>query len=286
MLCYPFEAKRLLKWNMPLVHTQPKLDGERCRAILYDNTVTLLSSEENTIISVPHINEALLQTGLNNIELDGELYIHGMSFEGIHSIVSRKENIHPSFESMEYHIFDIAHGANQFMRLRLLKELESSLKPPLRVVPTSTVDAREEKIVEQMLFYNKQGYEGIIVRNPAGLYVRRRSTEIMKFKPRKTDSYKIIGFEEEISIDGIPKNALGALILQSDQNQVFKVGSGNFLTRDRREELWQNRTTLIGQTAEIAYQALTDRKVPRFPVLMNVLSIQKEEASVSGVENL
>ena len=34
MLCYPFEEKRLNKWNPPYI-IQPKLDGERCRAV-YD----------------------------------------------------------------------------------------------------------------------------------------------------------------------------------------------------------------------------------------------------------
>lgn len=285
MLCYPFEAKRLTKWGMPLVFTQPKLDGERCRAIIGDGFVTLLSSEENIIQSVPHINEALIATGLKNIELDGELYLHGASFETIHSIVSRRVDLHPSFESMQYYIFDIVSLARQYKRKDNMKDLSRALQPPLHIVPTLAVVPDEEAIVAQMLRYHKEGYEGIIVRNPAGLYSRKRSTDIMKFKPRKTDSYRIVGFEEEISLQGTPKNALGALVLQSDQHQIFKVGSGTFLTREKREELWTIRHTLIGQTAEIAYQHLTDRKVPRFPVLMNVLSIQKPESeSASGVE--
>ena len=82
LLCYPFEEKRLAKWAPPYI-VQPKYDGVRCRAIpIKDNNYLLLSSEENVYYSVPHINEELKSLNLNSdLELDGELYCHGMSFE-------------------------------------------------------------------------------------------------------------------------------------------------------------------------------------------------------------
>ena len=69
--------------------------------------VTLYSSEEHELFSVPHIKADLEKAGLKNIELDGELYIHGMDFNDIHSIVSRTTNLHPAHHTMEYHVFDI-----------------------------------------------------------------------------------------------------------------------------------------------------------------------------------
>jgi len=119
--------------------------------------------------------------------------------------------------------------------------------------------------------YIEDGYEGIVVRNAYYPYLRKRSTGMMKFKPRKEDIYTIIGVEEEISIHDEPKNALGALVLQSDLGHQFKVGSGSFLTRERRKELWQIKESLIGRLASVKYQHLTERRVPRFPVLINIL---------------
>ena len=58
MKCYPFEEKRLAKWKPPYI-VQPKFDGVRCRAIPTDTGYLLVSSEENVIFSVPHINEEL-----------------------------------------------------------------------------------------------------------------------------------------------------------------------------------------------------------------------------------
>ena len=72
MKAYPFEEKRLAKWEPPYI-VQPKYDGVRCRAVPLDNgDFLLLSSEENPIFSVPHINEAL-KCCAPQWELDGEL---------------------------------------------------------------------------------------------------------------------------------------------------------------------------------------------------------------------
>lgn len=280
-LCYPFEYKRIQKWGMPAVAVQPKLDGDRCRALLpADGVVLLLSSEENDIVSVPHISFELEKAGLPiGTELDGELYIHNTLHQDIHSIIGRTVNIHEDFERIEYRVFDLPSYNKPFLyRIEKLKELFNTFLKGnryIKIVNTEIIkNPSEDDILAQMDKYTREeSFEGIIIRNPAGLYTRKRDTNIMKFKPKKEDCYTIIGFLEETSEEGVPKNALGALILQSDENQIFKVGSGSFLTRERREELWEKRETLVGKVACIAYQTLTARKVPCFPVLMNIQSI-------------
>jgi ATP-dependent DNA ligase len=62
----------------------------------------------------------------------------------------------------------------------------------------------EEEIMEKLEEFMANNYEGIIVRHPDAPYERKRSTNIMKFKPRREDFYTIIGAEEEISIHGEP----------------------------------------------------------------------------------
>jgi len=91
MKCYPFEEKRLAKWQPPYI-VQPKYDGVRCRAVpIPGGGYILLSSEENVIYSVPHILDWLNRVQLTT-ELDGELYCHGMSFSFNHFSYSE----HPS----------------------------------------------------------------------------------------------------------------------------------------------------------------------------------------------
>mgnify|MGYP001275633226 CR=1 FL=1 len=269
MLCYPFEEKRLLKWPVPYL-IQPKLDGERCRALFSTTgTVTLLSSEENEIVSVPHINTALEALHLRNVELDGELYVHSMSFEEIHSRVSRKVNEHPDSWQIEYHVFDLIDEQRQGDRLHSLHKLLEKVKPPIVPVGITLITDLYD-IMRIYDLYIEEGYEGFILRHVYAPYVRTRSTNIMKFKPKKEDYYTIIDWIEEKTIHGAKKNSLGALVLQSPINPArFNVGTG--FTADQRQELWERRHTLVGKTVRIKYQHLTTYHIPRFPVFVEIL---------------
>jgi DNA ligase 1 len=262
----------LLKWKPPFI-VQPKLDGVRCRAVPSpDIEYTLLSSEQNEIISVPHINAALKALGMWPTEFDGELYVHGLSFEDIYSITSRSVNLHHSTTDMQYHIFDLVNNKSQSERFLHLPLLE---KHPLLSVEYYIADTLEDimKAHDKIL---ERGYEGIIVRNIFGRYERKRSTSIMKFKPKKDDYYKIINWKEEISIHGEPKGRMGALICTSDEGTIFSVGSG--LTDGSREDLWNKRESIIGKLAHVKYQHITSgRRVPRFPVLIEVTEDEPAE---------
>lgn len=277
MLCYPFEEERLVgtsrkAWNFWPVLTQPKLDGER--AIQLDvASPTLLSSEENPFWSVPHINEELARLQ-PPFKLDGELYCHGMSFDEIHSIVSRTVNLHPDFAKIEYHVFDIADTPSlpNGKRTMLLKTWFAENVPetsPLKLVRTRVADNFNE-VFEHYHEYLEQNYEGVIVRHPLGLYMERRSTQVMKFKPKKSDHYVVTGWREELSQTGEPKNSLGALECVGTADVKFFVGTG--FTAEQRSKLWQNRNELLGKTVHVQYQSTTKNQVPRFPVFVEVLS--------------
>ncbi len=267
MKCYPFEEKRLAKWSPPYI-VQPKYDGDRCRAVkLASGNFILLSSEENIISSCPHINQYLDDNSINlPSELDGELYCHGMNHELVHGIVSRTVNLHPQFQSMQYHVFDIVNEDIQARRLIQLKEL--AIKEPLVKSPYFLCNNLDEitRVYDSLI---NQGYEGIIVRNIENYYERKRSTLVMKFKPKQRDDYDIIGFQEEVDQYGTPKDTLGAIICRSGDGNVFNVGTG--FTDDRRKQLWEGRDLIIGQRATVKYQHITSgKKVPRFPVFVEV----------------
>jgi ATP-dependent DNA ligase len=273
-LCYPFEPKRLEKWAPPYI-LQPKLDGDRCRAIInQDGDSCLLSSECNFYESVPHINYALQELGLHDIELDGELYIHGAPHSEIHSIVSRTANLHPDYKLVEFHVFDLVSSLPQVQRTRQLIDLFPLGRRnfgPIQLVPSRLVYTLDEILAAQDEFA-REGYEGFVVRDSLASYVRKRSTQMMKFKPRKEDLYEIVSYQEEKSISGTPKGSLGALVCRGDDGTLFNVGSGSLLTRDAREGLWKERETLVGKLARVRYQHITTtNRVPRFPVVVEIV---------------
>ncbi len=270
MLCYPLEEKRIAKWGYPFL-LQPKLDGIRCRALIQADRISLLSSEENELNhAIPHIAEAiwdrrrqLVHNGI--FELDGEIYHHSLPFETITSITSRTTNRHSEYKSVEYHIFD--HVCSQAPFNLRYADIESALSlstPPLIIVPTITIYNRGELFYWMNTIESKLGYEGVILREPTAPYVRKRSTSLMKWKPKRSDQYTIVDYEEEISIEGVPKGRLGAFHVRDDYNNIFKVGSGfNDL---QRRDYWERVEELIGQRCIIHYQHLTEKGVPRFPV--------------------
>jgi DNA ligase-1 len=273
MLCYPFEEKRLKKHTIWLV--QPKLDGIRCRVVwIAENTPLLVSSTNCVISSVPHITNALreLPDYYKKMELDGELYHHGMPFEDIESITSRTVNLHPDYESIEFHCFDVVNSNPQIARLVEIQHI-SHHSGYVKAVKWNNCYS----LTDIMHEFNENislGYEGIVARAYNGTYVRKRSTEVMKFKPKKRDSYLITGWKEEKAEDGTPKGTLGALMCKSD-NEYFSVGSG--FTQKERQELWNDKDKLPGNYAVIAYQHTTPRRgVPRFPIFVSV-SGRKEE---------
>lgn len=275
MKAYPFEEKRLAKWSPPFI-VQPKFDGVRCRAIPLsltgpkDNEYMLLSSEENVIYSVPHINTMLSELNINE-ELDGELYCHGLPFDGpggILSITSRTVNLHPDHEKIQFHIFDVVNEQPQMKRQLMIEDLRG-INPWLVVAPF-WICANFGEVMEVYNALTGEGYEGIIVRHCNAPYVKKRSTFVMKFKPKKEDTYEIVGFVEEESIAGVPKRSLGSLICNSGDGNTFSVGTG--FTASERDSFWHNREELIGKIARVKYQHLTSgKKVPRFNVFVEVV---------------
>lgn len=271
MKCVPFSEDRLLKWKPPYI-VQPKYDGFRCRAMpietgLTRNEYLLLSSEENIFYSVPHLNEIFSNLNLRS-ELDGELYCHGMDFNSLSSIVSRTINLHPDYKRVQFHCFDIINDQPQMKRLLQIENLRE-VSPWIVVSPFWVC----ETLDDIMMAYDKLielKYEGIIVRHYMAPYERKRSTMLMKFKPKKDDTYKIVNVVEEVSKEGIPKNRLGALVCKSGDGNLFHVGTG--FNDEERERLWNNRETLPGMNAKVQYQHLTTGKqVPRFPVFVEVI---------------
>jgi ATP-dependent DNA ligase len=267
MLAYPLSEKRLSTWNPPYI-VQPKLNGERCRVLWLDDKPVMVSSEENIIHSMPHILEQLERLPKEfHIELDGELYNHGMPFEDIHSRVSRHTNIHPDYSKMEYHIFDLPTNQMQVERsLELLRFGDCLDKlPNLITVPTYTCESFNE-IFDIFNSALRQKYEGLIIRHNANFYVRRRSTSMMKFKPKSFDTYIITGMIEEVSASGERKNRLGAFVVKDADGKEFKVAGS--IPHSKKYELWN--LNLVGLPLTIGYQHHSKDGVPMFAIPLRI----------------
>lgn len=262
MKCYPFTEERLARWTPPYI-VQIKYDGDRGKAYPHDSGYLLVTSEENPVFSVPHITQVLKSSGLR-LTLDFEFYNHELFLEGghelIHSIVSRTVNLHPRYKEMEIHVFDLDNEKTQMERLVALARLKEKRIPGVVISPYWICETLDEikEVYDKVI---NEGYEGIIIRHIYNSYERKRSTFLMKFKPKKKDEYDILGWNEEVDKDGNPKGRIGSLVLSSQKGDVFSVGAG--LDAVQKDHLWEVRNSIAGHRAIVHFQHLTNSQIPK-----------------------
>jgi ATP-dependent DNA ligase len=224
------------------------------------------------------IKDALVKYGFQGIQLDGELYCHGMSREEIHSTVSRRVSSKNKAqeERIEFHVFDIImEETTQFKRFNLLDAYFSSINM-LPLVQVRTFYDKKEKMLNYAVQFLAEGYEGVIIRSPEAYYTPRKCNFMLKFKPTSEDTYRIIGYEEEVSIDGYLKETLGSLTVIDDDGKVFSVGTGKALTKESRQYWWDRRDSLKGMFATVKHsKILTVNGFPTCPSLLKI-DISKE----------
>lgn len=271
MLCYPYSEKRFLTQYDSKGLIQRKFNGDRCKAVIENGKVTLYSSQANEITNLQHINQELSQ--LPNITLDGELYLHGLPHQTIHSIVAQKIYPHEQSFLMEYHVFDLITNAKQFDRLVDLHHHLDWKKLAMKKV--KLVDTKVVLTVKEIEMYYQQfvneGFEGFIIRNPKGEYVEKRSTDIMKCKPRCQSVARVIVMNVAHTLEGIQKNMLGAFQCIDEETGVrFKVGTG--LTETQRKEFWaRGDKAMAGERLVYKYQELSIDNTPIFPVFVRMV---------------
>lgn len=249
-------------------YVQPKLDGHRCIAVVDSaGKCTLWSRTRKPILSAPHVALAVERMGLANATLDGELYIHGMrdNFEELTSLL-RKGHPGKGFEAIEYHIYDYADPrmgsfAKRFACLRN----DPSLRPPLVLVETREVQ-NEDELMLAFEDFLAQGYEGAIARNADGLYVNKRSYDLLKIKRFDDGDFWCVAIEE-----GKGKMEGHAIFVckNSDGSALFKAKMKG--EHAELKQYFEHPELVVNKRVTVKYQGLTNKNnVPRFPVALRI----------------
>jgi len=261
MECYPYEEKRFSTWSAGII--QPKYDGDRIRVKIEKGVAVLYSSSKRVITSLPHLNKELtsMYSNQEGLEIDCEGYCHEMKHPEISGII-RTTRFIPAYSSkIKLYALDLPNS--NAVLINRITELSRFIgcSGIIRAVPSYSLTKHSDVKDFLKVFYS-QGYEGFVIKNALSLYETKRSVNWMKYKPRKTDSYKIIGFEEQVDKWGELKNTLGALILYCDKG-TFNVGTG--FDDAERKEIWSNKEKYLGKMFKISYQELSKDGIPREP---------------------
>lgn len=202
---------------------------------------------------------------------DGEFYTHGWELS---SSITSTQTKHPEAERLQYHVFDIVtypewirgqcKAEAHFRDVLLGDTLPVPGGPIVHVPSIITVDPEEAKLITQA--YVEDGYEGAVLKGVHSLYEFKRSKAWMKFKPFEDADLPVVGLDlgwldsqGQMYEDGDPR-AAGTRAVRSlivDINGVkTHVGSG--LTHDQRKDFCAHPEKVVGKTATVRYQRVSE----------------------------
>jgi len=204
--------------------------------------------------------------------LDGELYLHGATFQEITKLVKklRTESV-----NIEYHVYDVPRtdednkGEWDEHRMEALADFGDLCIDCESVTVVETYQANSEDDVYQLQSnFLENGYEGAIVREYDGTYrFGYRSNSLLKVKNFMDEEYKIVDFTTGVGrFDGCI-----IWICETANGDRFKVVPQG--TMEERQQTYYNARKDgdgIGELLKVKFFELTDDNIPRFPVGLGI----------------
>lgn len=264
----------------------PKIDG--IRALTTAKPYGIHDTSSRTLKTIPN---TFIRFKTREFEfLDGELVVgdplDAKTWDRTKSAVMTREG-EPDFT---YWVFDTTFNldAPYVDRWRMLMRRRDSFPDYIKVLDQYVLhDMRaliefEEHCVER-------GFEGAMYCAPGGPYKCGRSTiresYLVKWKRFEREVGTIVGFaeqetnENEAHLDVLGyarrssskegKRKLGTLgafeVVHPNWIKKFNIGTGEGLTKDLRQEIWNNRSAYMGRRIIFDFQVAGSKDAPRIP---------------------
>lgn len=269
------------KLTYPL-YASPKLDG--VRAVVTEKGE--LRSRSLKPIPNPHVNKLLARKDYAG--LDGELILGDPTAKDVYRQTVGAVSREYGEPAVMFHVFDNFLDVRGFEHRNrelsaLCEEAHLVVVPQLRIEDPDSLMEYESHCLDQ-------GYEGLILRSPAGKYKHGRSTlgeqGMLKVKRFVDSEAEILEVEEELhNGNEAKKNALGrterstaqagmvatgragALRVRDVESGVeFGIGTG--LNDEDRAFFWKNRKRVVGRLIKYKSFAIGVKDKPRFPVYL------------------
>lgn len=266
----------------------PKYDGIRCI-----NLDGFAVSRKLKPIPNTGLRAVLEHPYLRNI--DGELLAGSPTHpNAMQATTSAVMSFAGDYSQVRYYIFDFVAseaGFHDRYRTYVTQAYNAAREAglPVELVPQVTIRDQTELDIYTALCL-EAGYEGVILRDPAGRYKHGRSTAkeqiMLKIKPWEDAEGTIIGFEEgETNTNELERDHLGYAKRSSAQSgkigngsmgkaivaisgwksPTVSIGNGPGLTHVLRQEIWDNQDQWIGKVLKFKFQRVGSLDAPRIP---------------------
>lgn len=268
------------------VYVTPKLDG--VRALVFPDGVYSRSMKK-----IPNLRVQREFSRAEFVGLDGELIVGEPTapdaYRRTQSVTARIEDATP----VRFYVFDMFDIPNTAYRTRAQEAADAIGLGCVQVESTRVHSTEELQALETR--YLEQGYEGLILRSPEGLYKNGRSTVkeqgMLKLKRFVDGEAEIIGIEEEMHNGNtattnelgrtarsshaaglVGKGRMGALLVRDVVTGVeFKIGTG--FTADDRVKFWKRFADGPGDFQHVVkykHFAIGAKDKPRFPTYIGL----------------
>ena len=243
-------------------YVQPKLDGVRMTVGKIDGKIVMKSRTGKDVNHLDHIRNEVKDLLEEGQFLDGENFSDELSFEEItgHCRTTLESSASSKrLDKIHFHVFDTFH-------LDRMDEPFSVRHKRIKKINGTYVHAVSTQIVQSIEpFYKKfidAGYEGIMVRDPSGLYeLGKRSTKLLKYKEFETREYTIVGANRA---EGKDKDTVVWVCELHKNGPRFNVRPKG--TLQERKRMYLNSAEYIGKQLTVQFQNLSNGGIPRFPV--------------------
>lgn len=293
------------------VLASPKIDGVRATVGLNADKQIALLSRSLKHIPNKHIFNLLSHKSLYG--LDGELIVGSPTDpNAMQNTTSGVMTMH-GMPDFTYFVFDkwcgeYSSAGFEYRFAGAARTVEDTYENWDKIFAFQSFSVCPIVLVQHKLIHNideldayesemlKQGWEGVMVRDPEGKYKYGRSTikegGLLKIKRFTDGEAEIIGFQEQEentnekttnelgrskrsthAVGKIGKNTLGALLVRDLVSGVpFSVGSG--MNDAVRLEIWQNVDKYLGKIVKYKSFLIGVKDLPRHPVFLGFRDVR------------
>jgi DNA ligase 1 len=262
-----------------------KLDGNRCVAVNEEDGVKFFTRKGQPIQGMTELENQFKELP-KGLVYDGELLLVNKDnlpsdelFRATQKVV-RKDG---EKKDLEFHVFDSV-SIEEFYDGKSKKTYEQRRNTldlmfnhfndgqiqAIKLLPVLYEGTDKNMIGVLMKWAEEKNYEGLMVNTANGLYVTKRTDNLLKVKQFKTADLLVVSLEK--AIDGQFKDLLARVNVEYKGNLVG-VGSG--FTIEERRQFTEDPDLIVGKIIEVQYfEESKDEKTGepslRFPVFKGI----------------
>lgn len=258
----------------------PKLDGIRCLIVAGVAVGRSLKPLPNR-----HVQQLFGRPELNG--LDGELLVGNPTAKDVFQTTTSGVMSVAGEPDVTFWVFDDYSAPGGFGERYLRAQRRVAAAPHCQLVAHAQVAAADDLLGWEQ-YYLARGFEGVMLRHPAGPYKHGRSTAkeawLLKVKRFEDSEAVVLGATELMHNSNeakrnrlghlersshqagkVGRQRLGALVVRDVATGVeFELGTG--FTDQQRQDFW--RRDLTGLVVKYKFQPTGVKEKPRFPVFL------------------